>query len=107
MYASSSQSLSRPMRDGHYGLGYGGSWASCNIGTVHISMGTIHTDIWHYSHWPAVAEVDMITKQSTDEDNYHHSLPILQQPPHCKRQLSCDNDDMDVKKFKANDQSMK
>ena len=46
-----------------------------------------------------------ITKQSTDENNYHHPLPTLPQPHNRKRQLSCDNGDMDVptpKKFKAN-----
>ena len=49
-----------------------------------------------------------ITKQSTDEDNYHHLLQTPSQPPsNRKRQLSYDNeDDTDVpapKKSKAND----
>ena len=48
-----------------------------------------------------------ITKQLTDEDDYHHPLPTPPQPPNRKRQLSCDGKgEKDVpasKKFKAND----
>ena len=60
----------------------------------------------HCSNFPY--DEATITKQSTDEDNYHHLLLTLPQPPsNCKRQLSYDNEDgTDVpapKKSKAND----
>ena len=59
----------------------------------------------HCSNFPY--DKTTITKQSTDEDDYHHPLPTPPQPPNRKRQLSCDGkDEKDVpasKKFKAND----
>ena len=57
----------------------------------------------HCSNFPH--DEATITKQSTDEDNYHHPLPTPPQPSNCKRQLSCDSkDEVDVpvpKKSKA------
>ena len=59
----------------------------------------------HCSNFPY--DKKTITKQSTDEDDYHHPLPTPPQPPNRKRQSSCDGKgEKDVpasKKFKAND----
>ena len=44
----------------------------------------------HCSNFPY--DETTITKQSTDEDNYHHPLLTPPQPPNRKQRLSCDND---------------
>ena len=73
-----------------------------------MDLGDTNTSQQNYVHCNNFPyDKTTITKQSTDEDDYHHPLPTPPQPHNRKRQLSCDcKDEKDVpasKKFKAND----